>query len=270
MKSGAGKIGSSDISIANLTDFITRYCRLVMQDPQQYLLHVDKREIIAFFIWILKVSRVKSHESLIGYWKRWCALYRRHVGVSLHAATMQDISDVSTRILVSPRLSYPIPNRRCSHCRTIPFRCRRLADSLGQFLENTLSPSSRLSRIQREKPVLNVDDLYKLLYYLWAHDQTVFCDERQRLQLHFLILITAYTASRPGALVWNPANEIERQAKDSRGDSGPTPGLSTWNGLAYRHVTLVILPSPTAVRGVLLCAEISLDHLKGWHSHADQ
>lgn len=48
---------------------------------------------------------------------------------------------------------------------------------------------------------MNVDDVFLVLYYPWAKDTSTFADERQRVQLWFLILICAYTGSRPGALV---------------------------------------------------------------------
>jgi len=58
-----------------------------------------------------------------------------------------------------------------------------------------------------EKPVMNVDDVYLILYHHWVLDTATFPDGRQRLQLDFLELIIGDTASRPGALVYVKRNE---------------------------------------------------------------
>lgn len=60
-----------------------------------------------------------------------------------------------------------------------------------------------------EKPAMNVDDVYLILYHLWAVDTATFPDGRQRLQI---ALLTAYTATQPGALVY-----VRRSEKRIRG-----------------------------------------------------
>lgn len=64
-----------------------------------------------------------------------------------------------------------------------------------------------LDRSVGEKPVMNVDDLYIVLHHHWTKDTTSYPDGRQIIQLAFLLLISAYTASRPGALVYIEKNE---------------------------------------------------------------
>jgi hypothetical protein len=54
---------------------------------------------------------------------------------------------------------------------------------------------------------MNVDDVYLVLYHHWVLDITTFPGARQRLQIHFLILISGSTATRPGALVYMAKNE---------------------------------------------------------------
>ena len=63
-----------------------------------------------------------------------------------------------------------------------------------------------------EKPATNVDDVYLILYHLWAVDTATFPDGRQRLQIALLMLLTACTATRPGALVY-----VRRSEKRIRG-----------------------------------------------------
>lgn len=54
---------------------------------------------------------------------------------------------------------------------------------------------------------MNVDDVFLILHHHWVMDTATFPDGRQRLQVPFLILTSAYTAIRPGALVYVPKNE---------------------------------------------------------------
>jgi hypothetical protein len=61
----------------------------------------------------------------------------------------------------------------------------------------------------REKPVMDVDDVFLVLYYHWVLDTSVFPDKRQHLQLAFLLLLSVYTATRPAALVYKAANRTK-------------------------------------------------------------
>ena|SRR2546429_5598758 len=53
---------------------------------------------------------------------------------------------------------------------------------------------------------MNVDDVFLILHHHWALDTSIFPDERQRLQLAFLLRLSAYTATLPAALVYNAKN----------------------------------------------------------------
>ncbi len=69
----------------------------------------------------------------------------------------------------------------------------------------------------REKMVINVDDVYIALHHHWILDVSIFPDGRQRLQLTFLVLVCAYTASRPGALVYVERNiKVQKSTPKSR------------------------------------------------------
>src|SRR5947207_12661191 len=76
-----------------------------------------------------------------------------------------------------------------------------LTDSL-QHIDGFLTTTYNLDCSVREKPVMNVDDVYLVLHYHWVLDVTIFPDGRQQLQVSFLLLISAYTATRPGVLVY--------------------------------------------------------------------
>jgi hypothetical protein len=45
---------------------------------------------------------------------------------------------------------------------------------------------------------MNVDDIFLVLHHHWFMDTATFPNGRQRLQVAFLVLMIAYTASRPG------------------------------------------------------------------------
>jgi hypothetical protein len=114
---------------------------------------------------------------------------------------------------------------------------------------------------------MNVDDVYLVQHHHWALDTSVFPDERQRLQLAFIILLCAYTASRPGALVYVKRNNqvLTRCALGSDNniedvmDLEPNEIIET---LCYKHVTLVLLPNPDGERDIL-AMEVDLRFTKG-------
>ena len=112
----------------------------------------------------------------------------------------------------------------------------------------------------REKPDMNVDDMYLVLHHHWAIDTTSYPDERQRLQLALLILLTSYTASRPGALVYNPSNNRLRPGADDGLWAPETQEIV--KALCWQDITLVLLPNPSGTRDIL-AAEVNLRHTKG-------
>lgn len=117
---------------------------------------------------------------------------------------------------------------------------------------------------------MNVDDIFLILHHHWVVDSSVFPDERQRLQLAFLLLLSAYTATRPGALVYSAIDrkkqrehyigwENDESENDSRTDCA-SEGVKT---LCYEDVTLLLLPNPSADRDILVI-EVTLKYTKGW------
>jgi hypothetical protein len=84
--------------------------------------------------------------------------------------------------------------------------------NIGQYIDVDLTRSYNLDLSTKEKPVMNVDDVFLVLHHHWVMDTATFPNGRQRLQVAFLVLMIAYTASRPGALVY-----VARNEKKSRG-----------------------------------------------------
>jgi hypothetical protein len=137
----------------------------------------------------------------------------------------------------------------------------------------------------KEKPVMNIDDVFLVLHHHWVLDTSTFPDERQRLQLAFLVLLCAYTGTRPGALVYVKRNakvltecaigqDKEIGVEDSESDDEPdTQGNIQGDVmdldveeiiecLCYKHVTLVLLPNPDGDRDIL-AMEVDLRFTKG-------
>lgn len=121
-----------------------------------------------------------------------------------------------------------------------------------------------------EKPVMNVDDLYIVLHHHWTKDKTPYPDGRQIIQLAFLLLVSAYTGSRPGALVYVEKNEKTNiEHFFGNGDDYERAPEDEWDlrpedlkTLCYGQVSLILLPNPAGERDYL-AMEVDLRHTKG-------
>jgi hypothetical protein len=141
-------------------------------------------------------------------------------------------------------------------------------------MKENLVPRYELDMSVGEKPVMNVDDLYIVLLHHWTKDTTPYPDGRQIIQLAFLLLVSAYTGSRPGALVYVDKNERTNvqhffsnakdgeEAQDEEDWDLRADDLKT---LCYGQISLILLPNPGGVRDHLVM-EVDLKHTKGHHS----
>lgn len=116
---------------------------------------------------------------------------------------------------------------------------------------------------------------FLVLHHHWALDTATFPDGRQRLQIAFLILISAYTATRPGALVYVARNNKEQRRSRTSEDSADDDEIESVNEendnmmdgeevktLCYEDVALITLPNPTGIRDIL-AMEININIPKG-------
>jgi len=119
---------------------------------------------------------------------------------------------------------------------------------------------------------MNVDDIYLVIHHHWVQDTSVFPDERQRLQLALLILLHAYTATRPAALVYKLIDRRKLKEhyigwEDESGSDADTNDEMDleWEEiktLCYEDVTLLMLPNPEGKRDILVM-EVKLKYTKG-------
>ncbi|KAI9743757.1 MAG: hypothetical protein M1818_002489 [Claussenomyces sp. TS43310] len=89
---------------------------------------------------------------------------------------------------------------------------RSVVKEVGDWIETDLKNQFGLSRILRAKPMAGGQDLDILLQYLWVQDQHAYKKERSRVQIALYLLILAYTAARPGAVVVSDAYRNSNQA----------------------------------------------------------
>ncbi len=76
-----------------------------------------------------------------------------------------------------------------------------MAPDKSVYLHGLLVHQRGLDMTTRERPVMNVDDVYLVLHHHYVLDTSIFTDERQRLQLALLLLLQAGSVIRLG----NPA-----------------------------------------------------------------
>lgn len=115
-----------------------------------------------------------------------------------------------------------------------------------------------LDLTRRDKPVLHINDLLLALHHHWFLDTETFPDERQRVQLAALLLTAAYTASRPGSLVYT------NSPKDHGLSDSPYVGAAEPNKtLCYRDVKVLLLRNADRQERDVMLMELDLTHVKG-------
>ena len=73
--------------------------------------------------------------------------------------------------------------------------------NITQFIGTDLREQYELEETSDDKPTMNIDDLFLLLYHHWALCTDHYAIERERIQHALLILFIVYTSTRPGTIV---------------------------------------------------------------------
>ncbi|KAK4220597.1 hypothetical protein QBC38DRAFT_184261 [Podospora fimiseda] len=154
-------------NMSNITKRWSEYCKFLKVNPQVYLEGARSEEVMVFFRWLLdERSTIKKRSTLNEYKRMWMMIYRKSTG------------------------------------RDFP---RQEAEHLQNYIMQ-LSINKNLDILDKEKLVLNADDMYLILHHHWVRDQSIFPHERQRLQLALMLLVQAYTATRPRVISYRPTN----------------------------------------------------------------
>ena len=126
---------------------------------------------------MLQNYRIKKTSSVETYWHQLSQLYVKWKGRRMEPLLLKQTYVV--------RASHSVPDSR----------------SRVQFINGPLTKEHDLEVTETDKPVLEAEDLLEVLRYHWVTDTNIFPNERQRVQLATLLLLAAYTGSRPGALL---------------------------------------------------------------------
>ncbi|KAK3315887.1 hypothetical protein B0H66DRAFT_273051 [Apodospora peruviana] len=118
-----------------------------------------------------------------------------------------------------------------------------------------LTISYTLDTTTKEKPVLNVDDIYRILHHHCVHNWSKFPYKHHRIQLALMILIQSYTATRRRVFAYVPINKERIEAhyigqnKDVDLSAEWNPEEDDFRTVSYRDVKLFLLPNPGAPKG---------------------
>ncbi|KAF2194832.1 hypothetical protein K469DRAFT_744622 [Zopfia rhizophila CBS 207.26] len=119
---------------------------------------------------------------------------------------------------------------------------------------------------------MNVDDVYLVVHYYSVPDTLVFLNEQQRLQVALLILLPAYTATRPAALVYKSIDRRRLKEhyiswEDGSGSDTDIANemdldLEEIKTLCYEDVILLMLPNPKGKHDIIVM-EVTWKYTKG-------
>ncbi|KIW36296.1 hypothetical protein, variant 3 [Exophiala oligosperma] len=138
------------------------YCDKVHLDPKETLGERGTARMENFLHWLLQTFTIKKTSTVTTYWRQLSQLYIMWTQRRMDPAVMRQIF---------------------------------------VFIEGPLTEEYGLDNEEVEKPLMEADDFVELIRYHWASDINRFPNERQRLQLAAILLLAAFTGSRPQALL---------------------------------------------------------------------
>ncbi|KAM7192210.1 Protein of unknown function (DUF3435) domain containing protein [Rhypophila sp. PSN 637] len=218
-------------SMSVVTSRWIRHCKFLGVNEHEFMEIAEKEDIMTFLDWMLDTfPRIRKRSSVLEYKRVFFMIYRKSMKRDFDREAASEIHDYITGYL-----------------------------TLSYVLDTTT----------KEKPVLNVDDIYLILHHHWVHDRSKFPDEHQRIQFALMILLQSYTATRPRVLAYVSINK-KRIAAHYIGQSEDVDLSAQWNPeeddfrtVSYRDVKLFLLPNLGAPKD-LLVMEITLRYTKGW------
>ncbi|KAL9066782.1 MAG: hypothetical protein Q9157_007030 [Trypethelium eluteriae] len=201
------------------------------ESPLDALLDATAPDFKTFFQWFFDIRNIRKLSALVSNWKNLRGYY-------LHRFSKPIDSDLGDDVL-NARLYY-----------IYPYSVLNLTNGKIQFIHNDLRSCFNLDVSKRSKPILSVDDLVDILLHHWKFSVATFCDERQRVQVALLLLVAAYTGSRPSTIL--NTSVIEQ-----------TDSLLKTKAICYRHIQLYLVKSETPTERAKVVVLLTLPYGKG-------
>ncbi|KAI9889352.1 MAG: hypothetical protein M1814_005520 [Vezdaea aestivalis] len=153
---------STTSHINRLEKLWREYSKELHLDPYHELRKCQAVRIENFLHWMLNNYTVKKTSALVTYWHQLSQLYIRWKGHRVKPEVLKRVE---------------------------------------AYIHGPLTHEHKLDELETEKPLLEVEDFILVLQCHWVTDTNVFPHERQRVQLATILLLAAFTGSRPQALL---------------------------------------------------------------------
>ncbi|KAJ9641087.1 hypothetical protein H2199_005755 [Coniosporium tulheliwenetii] len=172
---------NQDEAIGQRDSLEESFCRKIKADPDKTLSKCEAETIKAYLEERVTKFRIKKESSIKAYWKRLSCAYIDLAGHRMDNGTELDIRD---------------------------------------WIPTYLTPTYKLDTSEKDKLAMYVQDLYAVIQAHWVED-TKALHGRLRVEISLLLLLSAATTTRPGALV----------------ESGSAKGSN--KALSYEHVSIM-------------------------------
>ncbi|OJD21125.1 hypothetical protein ACJ73_07536 [Blastomyces percursus] len=153
---------ATTMAINRVQRFWDRYCTFIGVSSYSYLSACTTENFRLYIDWRLSEFNIQKQSTIWVEWKFLRLLYKRVTGEKLDEVVGEQISE---------------------------------------FILGPLTDEYNLDLSVKAKPTMSVEDLLSILHYHWCLDTSPVPHERYTVQLPLLMLMTAYTSSRPGALI---------------------------------------------------------------------
>ncbi|TPX19903.1 hypothetical protein DIZ76_017697 [Coccidioides immitis] len=194
------------MAINRVQRFWDRYCTFMGVSSYSYLSACTAENFRLYIDWRLSEFNIRKQSTIWVEWKFLRLLYKQVTG--------EKLDDI-------------------------------VGEQISEFILGPLTDEYNLDLSVKSKPTMSVEDLLSILHYHWCLDTSPVPHERYTVQLLLLMLMTAYTSSRPGALI----------------ESGCARGSN--DALRYRDVVLRVIPNPEQPDRHVLVMEVTLMYMKG-------
>ncbi|KAJ9155542.1 DUF3435 domain protein [Pleurostoma richardsiae] len=227
---------TTKVNMAGVTKKWREHCAHLDVDDYSHMDVAAKEDIMVFLEWMLDTyKRIRKRSTVHEYKRVFLMVYRKSVSRDFDKEASSEIND---------------------------------------HINGYLTVTYALDTKMKEKPVMNVDDIYLILHHHWVLDASVFPDEQQRIGMALLLLLQAYTATRPRVLVYKPLNKNRIREHylgwedDDWEEEELEPEEINFKTLCYRDFNLFLLPNPEGGRDVQLM-EVTLRYTKNYERRAN-